>query len=128
MEDQILLDRIKELEEQNKNLKALTRKTPVSFETIRHRIIRLIDRWENVFTPAFVAVFWFAMLVGPIAFIAGGWATNHFYVTHSEERTCIYQRYDWGLDARVECKWGSFPDLSERMKATEYQWQELNHE
>lgn len=105
MSDQILLDRIRELENENHKLKARS----IRWQTVARNVGCWIREHGDDIGAAVTVIGFFGGIILTVAWFAGGWATDKFYLEFGGrsggEGACIYQEYDWGSDVRVECSY-----------------------
>jgi hypothetical protein len=124
MSDQILLDRIKNLESENTKLKAKS----IRWQTVATNIGYWLRKNGDDIGAAAILIGVFGGIALIIAWFVGGWANDTFYLEFGNSSysggACIYQEYDWGKDTKVECfsNISDKPDYSGRIGVIRDEW------
>ena len=123
MSDQILLDRIKNLECENSKLKARS----IRWQTVVRNTGYWLKKHSEDILVAFLIIGFFGSVIALAVWAAAGWATDRFYLEFGNgggSGACIYQEYDWGKDARVDCTYSmaDAPNFATKIETIRNEW------
>lgn len=120
-QDEIVSSYIEKIEQENKDLKAKVRNRPkfILFET---------DWWRYNGPGVIALVLMLPIVVGLVSLV---WAsvvyrenTGQFYVSSLGNEFCVYQKYDWAEDDRIEC-WKTSDKAYDKAAEHRKEWKRL---
>ena len=115
--DEILLDRLAQVEQEKIELQAKIRKIDNPLYKTR-KLLGSISEGAIALTILFGLA---SCLVLWAAWGFGGWATDRFYLEFGRQKSCVVQEYDWGRDTDIYCNWVG------DMKLLEYKFDEIQN-